>query len=342
MTVDPIEMVAIQNNVNYYNQDFDEENEEFDDEETYHKKRKITKITIQLIIMNKLIFIFLFLFSLFFLYAMSSSTINLDRVIISPSYDYNYDYDYDNDNDFNSDFDSNSNYNYYFSFKIIKPCIYKNKNNTFSCNKNYQLINEKNICDQNSGTICLLNNLTNINNNIYSPNCLSVQSLNNLYNNGHLVNNTVIINYEYYDNNVLIITIYSFVPIFVIVALIYYIRCIYFSPKLENYIELCYHMYHNFVLYAVLVLITIVIMDFGIYALIGNSSIKFISEIITINCSNLNIYDSLNFVQKVLVGWNLNISEYAKYFEYLYEITIGTNIILFVGIIYIILRISCL
>jgi len=302
-------------NINY---DTDERDNDFD------KIEKFTKIINMIVPATIIMFVIIFIFSTLILFSFVSINIESNSVTISPNYDY-----YDTDTEY-----------------LREPCIYNDQNNYTTrpvCNKNYNLIDIADICDQNiqkSSYICMFNQIGP--NNIYFPNCTSVTNINKLYSVGLIVNDSVVIGENYYENNLIITSIISLIPILTILCFFCYARYVY-NIKI-NSDNLHYHLYGNYFLYILLVLIVIIFSYVPILIIIS-PSIQFISELVSIDCSGVNIFNSSNFVQKMFVSQilgkdndNVIFNKYIIYYEYIKDIVILIDITIILIIIYLTIK----
>lgn len=323
-------------NSNMYDDDDYFENEDDATRENY-KQIQVLKLTEQIITINKLLLLFLLFFSLMFLYSYSSIGIDTTKTfVVSPTEYY-----------------SNSNY------LVIKPCIYDDKILPTSkyCYSDYELISTYDLCSvemQTNSYICLLDNITHANPNVYYPTCSSIYWLNQLYNDCskecQVNNNSMIINPNYYQNSIFLILISCFAPLFLILLLVCYIRKIYRHKDSDDVVDNCMYMYKQFVIYCALTFINFMVMYGGMTAILKSASVKFIAEIFSINCSNYDIFDSLSLVQKICLSLSLNglysnyniLKIYYGYFNYVYSTIIVVTVLILSILMYFLLRIGCL
>jgi len=317
------------------------DNELYDLENT---TKQVKNIISQIIISNKLLLFILFFFTILYLVAYTVSDIKTNKtIIISPAFNTSYGTGY---------YSFGNEYYQYDTPHIIRPCIYTPSINTHYCCNNYELINTFDICTiqfQESSSICLLNDIIKANPNAYVPNCKSIISLNNLYNNESNVNtiieNTVILDDSYYKINIFVVVVFALTPVIILITFVLY--SVFFTSISTNddIRTLCFYMYKHFALYITFGFIMIIILIGGITLIFNNPSIKFLTEIITINCSHYDIFTSLNFIQKVLVANLLNTpgyentSVYAKYFEYVSYAAFGEILSFMIISLFIIIQI---
>lgn len=179
-------------------------------------------------------------------------------------------------------------------------------------------------------------NIMKNNHNAYMPNCMSIESLNVIYQDtqNKVMRDSVIVNPNYYNNNIILSTFFSFFPITVILLAICYIRFSHKNPLYEDTENLCHYSYIHFMIFNFLIILNIILLPSSAIVLITSSSIKFLAQIISINCSNVDIFNKLTFIQKVLVAYELatpnyeNSSLYITWLNYFTYLIISTLIIL--------------
>lgn len=293
------------------------------------KYNKLMKLLCQVIIANKILFVILIVSSLVFIYLCNDTNTTNKTIIISPDPTDSY---YDNI------------INYDYSTMIIKPCIYNNRQ---TCQQNYELINTNDICNTTyqNDHICILDNLFKSNPNAFYPSCISVNSIDLLYKNGEIIRDSVIINPKYYQDSAIIAFISLLSLVNSVILFVIYLRYITRSDaKLNDCISLLNHLYSQLTIMSYLIAFMLFILFGGALAMITKSSIKFIAQVISINCSNVDIYNTLSFVQKILVAFmlNTNYEDMAMHMFYFYcirGIFEFVSLIAFGILVYFILRI---
>jgi hypothetical protein len=323
---------------NYYEYEYEDVNEDYD-------KTKVVKFGNSMMFCNKLLFSLLLIFGIFYLYSCGVIHVQTSKtIIISPSL-----------HSYGSD-DSRNSYEYYESsfedslYKdlIIKPCIYNNMTiEPQRCHKEYELINVFDICTMNiqsTSYICMSDNIMKNNHNAYMPNCMSVESLNEIYQDiqNKVIRDSVIINPDYYNNNIILSILFSFFPIIIILFATCYIRFSHKNPLYEDTENLCHYSYIHFMIFNFLIILNIILLPAGAIILITSNSIKFLAQIISINCSNVDIFNKLTFIQKVLVAYELATPNYENSSLYITWLSYFTYLIISIIIILVVMYLNAL
>lgn len=309
------------------------------------KKEVITKLISKLSFCNTFIFLILFLFSLFFLCAFSNISMNINKqIIISPTFTDTYIVSP------NTYLPNNE------SQIIIKPCIYNeqtitttNNTNYKFCYPNYELVSVYDICGEtilNNSDICLLDNIK-VNSTTYFPDCNSIYSLDQIKKHNLIWYDSIAVNEAYYENNILTYLFFPFVPILVAILGVIYVRHNSTYLMHDEIIKLCVYMYLKFILFCCLIFVTWIYLYGSLVVMITSPSIKFFAELITINCSDYDIFEKLTTLQKVLVSLNLNknyldVSHYNNIYHYFINIIATYTVFSGISIFYFVLRIACI
>jgi len=222
---------------------------------------------------------------------------------------------------------------------IIKPCIYGDiaimKYNA-TCLPDYDYVPITDICQSWDSFkspdymqyICLLKNINSLIPSPYPPDCYSIANLHNLYENYEIYNNNIKIEIDKDEGTTTINTmwlIFAFITIFSIVIQIYVplFSGAKYKFGLCDRIKLCY------LIFLPLSMIAVAILFFTI-----KNGTLLTTEIISINCSNINIYENLSFVQKIFVSnqfrwWTANLSYDNMIYYFNIPLNLNIQIMLF-------------
>jgi hypothetical protein len=213
-------------------------------------------------------------------------TLTQDKVVITP---------YDN----NSQGDN--------STLIIKPCIYNNsslgilyQSDTLpkdACLPDYNLVSTWTFCGsryQNSDYICMLNNISST---AYPLDCNSIYQLGILYDEYETINNSIIINVNQGINKYVIATLWFLLLLVIIVACSFPIMCTTRFSQNDEIVAVTFSLKSYY-----LCCLSIFFLLLFLVMIFLNNGTGVTGSIMSINCSDIDIYSDLNFVQRIFVS----------------------------------------